>query len=73
MGLAPLLVNEIFHIIRDLHEKHIAILLVEQNVRKALNVTRRGYVMELGRIVLQGTSEALMNSDQVRKSYLGRT
>lgn len=73
MGLAPLLVNEIFNIIRDLHEKHISILLVEQNVRKALNVTHRGYVMELGRIALQGTSEALMNSEQVKRSYLGKT
>lgn len=73
MGLAPLLVNEIFGIIKDLHEKHISILLVEQNVRKALNVTHRGYVMELGRITLQGTSEVLMTSDQVKRSYLGKT
>lgn len=71
MGLAPFLVNEIFRIVKDLHQKGISILLVEQNVKKALRITQRAYVMELGRIPYVGASEELLKSDVVRKSYLG--
>jgi branched-chain amino acid transport system ATP-binding protein len=71
MGLAPFLVNEIFKTIIKLHQESIAILLVEQNVKKALRITQRAYVMELGRIPYQGPSAQLLNSDDVRKAYLG--
>jgi branched-chain amino acid transport system ATP-binding protein len=71
MGLAPFLVNEIFRIIGQLHEQGIAIVLVEQNVKKALNITRRAYVMELGKILYHGDSKDLMADDRVRKCYLG--
>lgn len=73
MGLAPFLVNEIFKIIKSLHQKGISILLVEQNVKKALKVTQRAYVMELGRIPYHGQSAELLASDQIRKSYLGES
>jgi branched-chain amino acid transport system ATP-binding protein len=73
MGLAPFLVNEIFKIIKELHRGNISILLVEQNVKKALKITQRAYVMELGRIIYQGTSEELLKSDVIRKSYLGES
>jgi len=73
MGLAPFLVNEIFKIIKELHRENISILLVEQNVKKALKITQRAYVMELGKIPYQGTSEELLRSDVVRKSYLGES
>ncbi len=71
MGLAPFLVNEIFRIIGRLHEQGIAIVLVEQNVKKALKITRRAYVMELGKILYHGDSKDLMADDRVRKCYLG--
>ncbi len=71
MGLAPFLVNEIFRIIAQLHEQGIAIVLVEQNVKKALKITRRAYVMELGKILYHGDSKDLMADDRVRKCYLG--
>jgi branched-chain amino acid transport system ATP-binding protein len=73
MGLAPFLVNEIFKIIKDLHQENISILLVEQNVKKALRITQRAYIMELGRIAYGGISENLLSSDEVRKTYLGET
>ncbi len=73
MGLAPFLVNEIFKIIKELHRGNISILLVEQNVKKALKITQRAYVMELGKIIYQGTSEELLKSDVIRKSYLGES
>jgi branched-chain amino acid transport system ATP-binding protein len=64
-------VNDIFKIIKKLHQDKISILLVEQNVKKALRITQRAYVMELGRIPYHGSSEQLLNSDEVRKTYLG--
>jgi branched-chain amino acid transport system ATP-binding protein len=73
MGLAPFLVNEIFKIIKDLHQGNISILLVEQNVKKALKITQRAYVMELGRIIYHGVSAELIKSDVIRKSYLGES
>ena len=71
MGLAPFLVNEIMKIIKELHREGISILLIEQNVHKALKITDRAYVMELGQIRRQGTSRELLESDVIRKSYLG--
>ena len=71
MGLAPLLVNEIFRIIRQLHGEGISIVVVEQNVKKALKITQRAYVMELGKILYHGDSKDLMADDRVRKCYLG--
>ena len=71
MGLAPVLVNQIFKIIKDLHNTGLSVLLVEQNVKKALKITQRAYVIELGRIVHQGKSSDLLDSDEIRKSYLG--
>jgi branched-chain amino acid transport system ATP-binding protein len=73
MGLAPFLVNEIMRTIRDLHREGISILLIEQNVKKALKITQRAYVMELGRIPHEGPSSELLRSDTIRKSYLGET
>ena len=72
MGLAPFLVNEIFRIIGRLHERGIAIVLVEQKVKKALKITRRTYVMELGKILYHGDSKDLIADDRVRKCYLGK-
>ena len=71
MGLAPFLVNEIFRIIGRLHERGIAIVLVEQKVKKALKITRRTYVMELGKILYHGDSKDLIADDRIRKCYLG--
>ncbi|MGI5887988.1 MAG: ABC transporter ATP-binding protein [Oscillospiraceae bacterium] len=71
MGLAPILVEEIFQIIRDLNSKGITILLVEQNARMALKIASRGYVMESGRIVLSDDASKLLNDESVKKAYLG--
>ena len=71
MGLAPLLVEQIFDIIRQLHADGTPILLVEQNAQAALAVADRGYVLETGRIVTEGTGTALLESDTIRKAYLG--
>ncbi len=73
MGLAPLLVEQIFDIIRQLHADGTTILLVEQNAQAALAVADRGYVLETGRIVTEGTGTALLESDAIRKAYLGDT
>ncbi len=70
-GLAPLLVRELFDIIKRLCEEGITILLVEQNIRHALEVADRGYVLENGRIVLEGESKWLLQNDHVKKAYLG--
>ena len=71
MGLAPLLVEQIFDIIRELHAAGTTILLVEQNAQAALSVADRGYVLETGRIVLSGSGQELLESDSVKKAYLG--
>ncbi len=71
MGLAPLLVEQIFEIIRELHAAGTTILLVEQNAQAALSVADRAYVLETGRVSLSGTGAELMASDQVRRAYLG--
>ena len=71
MGLAPILVEQIFDIIRQLNEAGTTILLVEQNAQMALSVAHRAYVLETGKITLSGTGKELAESDQVRKAYLG--
>ena len=71
MGLAPLLVKEIFSIIQEINASGTTILLVEQNAQAALSVADRAYVLETGRITLSGTGKELMASDAVRKAYLG--
>lgn len=71
MGLAPLLVEEIFNIIERCNKKGMTILLVEQNASLALKISHRAYVLETGKIVLTGTGEELLQNDDVRKAYLG--
>ena len=71
MGLAPILVEQIFEIIQSLHKSGTTILLVEQNAQMALSVADRAYVMETGTISLSGTGHELAESDQVKKAYLG--
>ena len=71
MGLAPLLVQEIFEIIRGINEAGTTILLVEQNANKALQVAHRAYVMETGRIVLSGAAEELSKTEDIKRVYLG--
>lgn len=71
MGLAPLLVQEIFNIIKDINKSGTTILLVEQNASMALQIANRAYVMETGSIVLSGTGVELMQSDEIKKAYLG--
>ncbi len=71
MGLAPILVEQIFQIIRDMNAAGTTILLVEQNAQMALSVANRAYVMETGRITMAGDADELMHDDNVRKAYLG--
>ena len=71
MGLAPILVDQIFDIIKELHKAGTTILLVEQNARKALQIADRAYVLETGKITLSGTGAELASSDAVKKAYLG--
>jgi len=71
MGLAPLLVKEIFSIIKEINERGTTILLVEQNARMALSIADQAYVIETGEIVLQGSAQELLNSEEVKKAYLG--
>ena len=71
MGLSPLYVTEIFDIIRSVNESGTAVLLVEQNAKKALSIANRAYVLETGKIVLSGDAHELMNNDSVKKAYLG--
>lgn len=71
MGLAPILVEQIFDIIKNLHKSGTTILLVEQNAQMALSIADRGYVMETGRIVTGGTGKELLRDDAVKKAYLG--
>ena len=73
MGLAPMLVTQIFSIIRDINAQGTTILLVEQNARMALTVADRGYVLQTGQVVLQGTATDLQSNEIVRKAYLGES
>lgn len=71
MGLAPLLVKEIFNIIKEINESDTTVLLVEQNANMALSIADKAYVLETGRIALAGTAQELASSEAVRKAYLG--
>ncbi|MGT2846888.1 ABC transporter ATP-binding protein [Streptococcus massiliensis] len=71
MGLAPIFIQEIFDIIEDIQKQGTTVLLIEQNANKALSIANRGYVLETGKIVLSGTGQELLASDEVRKAYLG--
>ena len=71
MGLSPIFVNEIFDIIKEVSNSGTTVLLVEQNAKKALSIADRAYVLETGRIVLDGDAEDLLNNDSIKKAYLG--
>lgn len=71
MGLAPILVNDIFSIIKECNKDGVTILLVEQNANMALSISDRAYVLETGRIVMEGDAKELMGNDDIRKAYLG--
>ena len=71
MGLSPILVNEIFDIIQEVSNSGTTVLLVEQNAKKALSIADRAYVLETGKIVLEGKAEDLLNDDSIKKAYLG--
>ena len=72
LGLAPTVVSEIFRIIQSLNEEGTTILLVEQNAKEALRISRRAYVMDTGRIILAGTGEDLLNNEEVKRAFLGK-
>ncbi|MDI9332929.1 MAG: ABC transporter ATP-binding protein [Cytophagales bacterium] len=71
MGLAPLMVREIFQLIQQLRDQGMTILVVEQNARAALSIANWGYVMELGQLVMSGSGEQILNNDKIKKAYLG--
>lgn len=71
MGLAPILVDEIFHIIEDINAQGMTVLLVEQNANKALSIADRAYVLETGNIIMTGSGQELLRDDRVRQAYLG--
>lgn len=73
MGLAPILVTQIFSIIREINDQGTTVLLVEQNARMALTVAHRGYVLQTGQIVLAGNAKDLQTNETVRKAYLGES
>lgn len=71
MGLAPILVDEVFSIIKDINKNGTTILLVEQNAHKALSIADNAYVLETGNIVLSGNAKDMLNDEAVKKAYLG--
>ncbi len=71
LGLAPIIASKIFKTIREINREGVTVLLVEQNARAAMKLSGRGYVLENGRVALEGTSEDLLSDEQVRKAYLG--
>ncbi len=71
MGLSPIFVNEIFDIIKEVSAQGTTVLLVEQNAKKALSIANRAYVLETGKIVLEGDAKELMNNEAIKKAYLG--
>ncbi|XZO00665.1 MAG: ABC transporter ATP-binding protein [Microcoleus sp.] len=73
MGLAPMLVSQIFAIVRDINAQGTTILLVEQNARMALSVAHRGYVIQTGQVVVAGSASDLQSNETVRKAYLGES
>ena len=72
MGLAPVLVEQNFQIIKEVHESGVAILVVEQNANVSLSIADRGYVLSTGRLVLEGKASELLEHEDLRKAYLGR-
>ncbi len=72
MGLAPILVERSFEIIKQVHESGVAVLVVEQNANVSLSIADRGYVLATGRVVLADKADALLQNDELRKAYLGR-
>jgi branched-chain amino acid transport system ATP-binding protein len=72
MGLAPILVERSFEIIRQVHEAGVAVLVVEQNANVSLSIADRGYVLSTGRLVLEGKAADLLQDENLRKAYLGR-
>lgn len=72
LGLAPLIVKEIFHIIEEINRQGVTVLLVEQNAYQALRIAHHGYVLETGRVALHGSGDELRHNEEVRHSYLGR-
>ena len=73
LGLAPIIVQEVFDIIREINRQGMTILLVEQNANMALKAADKGYVMETGRITLNGTGMELAENDEVKEAYLGKS
>ena len=71
MGLSPILVEEIFSIIREVHSNGVTVLLVEQNAQMALSIADRAYVLETGKVVLQGSAKEMLDNEEVRRAYLG--
>jgi branched-chain amino acid transport system ATP-binding protein len=71
LGLAPLIIKDIFNIIKEINKNGVTILLIEQNAKAALEVADYGYVLETGEIVLEGSGKELLVNDQVQKAYLG--
>jgi branched-chain amino acid transport system ATP-binding protein len=71
MGLAPLLVEEIFRVVQELNQQGVTVLLVEQNARAALRIAHQGYVLETGRVVMAASARELLSDEAVRKAYLG--
>ena len=72
MGLAPILVERSFEIIKQVHEAGVAVLVVEQNANVSLSIADRGYVLQTGRVVLADAAAALLKNEDLRKAYLGR-
>ena len=71
MGLSPLLVSEVFRLIREINSEGVTVLLVEQNAKIALTLASRGYVLETGRITMEGSTHDLIDNEAVKKAYLG--
>ena len=71
LGLAPIIVETIFRVLREVNRQGITILLVEQNVKESLDISNRGYVLENGRIVLEGAGKELLEHSHLKKAYLG--
>jgi branched-chain amino acid transport system ATP-binding protein len=71
LGLAPLMVEEVFRVVQEINADGVTVLLVEQNTQHTLKIAHRGYVVEAGRTILSGTGQELLNNDDVRRAYLG--
>ena len=71
LGLAPILVQEIFRMVQKINQEGVTVFLVEQNVKQTLNICSRAYVLENGRILLEGSGKELLNNDYIREAYLG--